>query len=96
MTLSVAQDFLRFLRPGVAEDLIEASKGNKSWLQIATRLKRSRNALYVGVALAVIGAIGSVLVGPGIPFIATVALGAVVAIAAAKIIHTQVLKFRKT
>lgn len=100
MTISNNQAVGLALIPGAAEMLERRSIiiGNMSWIGMAKAVKYTRNALYCGVALAIIGAIGAAIGTTGAPFYIstiTAALGTIITICATKALYDATLSIQR-
>ena len=81
-----------FLIPGRADEFVRLAQGHGStWQGIAKNIQHSRSAIYVGVALIAIGAVGIAL--PTAPlvfaFAAVACLGLIVTAVASKKFHSS-------
>ena len=61
MTMSNIDAVMFALTPGAAEQIMEEANrsGNAAWLGMATGVKYARDAVYIGVALVAIAALGA-------------------------------------
>jgi hypothetical protein len=78
---------LSLLIPGRADEFVSCAQGHGTvWQDIAKKIQHSRSAIYVGIALIAIGAVGLAIANAPLVFVfaGTACLGLIVTAVAAK------------